>query len=433
MHSMASDPWHFPRTALARSYLRHFKAGTFDRLALFARRRMGKTQFLLRDLAPEAIAMGYVPVYIDLWSARENMASRLAEELSALVSEKSPLFRGLKKLKVEFGSEILGKIGVEGEVERSAKQPAAATPGLKPFFEAAVQSISEGKTPGQSKILLMFDEVQVLAEQKHRAEAFIAELREMLQRYAGSVCCVFTGASRDGLARLFKAKNASLYNFSTEFDLPSLEQEFVGHVVGVFEEHYGPRKIDRSALLKIYNDSGCSPWIVREVVNRLLTDITDDVVSVKKRLDEQYNSGAYESTWRELTNLDRIVLIALASGVSKPYAMSALKLMNSLSAEHTKALGLSHAISVLIPSVQKTIDRLRTNGLVAPLGRTREYEIDDFEFHEWMGQRFGAEIRNGREQLARLQDLAKAERAKTFVSRFSRRGASVVKRRLSSP
>ena len=47
---MIKDPWHFPRPELARAYLRSFELGLTAARGLFARRRMGKSEFLKHNL-----------------------------------------------------------------------------------------------------------------------------------------------------------------------------------------------------------------------------------------------------------------------------------------------------------------------------------------------------------------------------------------------
>lgn len=56
-----ADPWHFARPELARKYLRTFEIGLISAQALFAPRRMGKSEFLERDLIPEAQAAAFSP------------------------------------------------------------------------------------------------------------------------------------------------------------------------------------------------------------------------------------------------------------------------------------------------------------------------------------------------------------------------------------
>ena len=46
--------WHFARPELAQHHLRTFELGLISATALHARRRMGKTEFLMQDLTPAA-------------------------------------------------------------------------------------------------------------------------------------------------------------------------------------------------------------------------------------------------------------------------------------------------------------------------------------------------------------------------------------------
>jgi hypothetical protein len=45
---------------------------------LFARRRMGKSEFLKHDLLPAAVRAGYVAAYTNLWDAADHPGQALA-------------------------------------------------------------------------------------------------------------------------------------------------------------------------------------------------------------------------------------------------------------------------------------------------------------------------------------------------------------------
>ena len=46
----SGDSWHYPRPELAAKYLQTFDVGLTSSCALFAKRRMGKSEFLEQDL-----------------------------------------------------------------------------------------------------------------------------------------------------------------------------------------------------------------------------------------------------------------------------------------------------------------------------------------------------------------------------------------------
>ena len=56
--SEPTDPWHFARPDLAQAYLQGFDLGLTSARGLFARRRMGKSEFLKHDLLPAALRAG---------------------------------------------------------------------------------------------------------------------------------------------------------------------------------------------------------------------------------------------------------------------------------------------------------------------------------------------------------------------------------------
>ena len=49
MMTISNDPWHFPRTELAKQILGMFETGLASSLTFFAPRRMGKTEFLRNE------------------------------------------------------------------------------------------------------------------------------------------------------------------------------------------------------------------------------------------------------------------------------------------------------------------------------------------------------------------------------------------------
>ena len=66
--------WHYHRPKLAKIYLDTLNAGLVTTTTIFAPRRAGKTSFLLKDLAPAALTLGYIVVYVDLWQTKFSLA-----------------------------------------------------------------------------------------------------------------------------------------------------------------------------------------------------------------------------------------------------------------------------------------------------------------------------------------------------------------------
>jgi hypothetical protein len=108
-----------------------FRIGLTSARGLFAKRRMGKSEFLEQDLIPAAQAEGYLTAYLNLWDARtQPTPSRVAalsqamepKGLSKLVKQ---LNTPLKKVKASGTVPGLADGSLEAEL---ADDPAVAAP-----------------------------------------------------------------------------------------------------------------------------------------------------------------------------------------------------------------------------------------------------------------------------------------------------------------
>ncbi len=87
-----AEVWHFHRPALAKVYLDTLNAGLVTSTTIFAPQRAGKTSFMLKDLTPAALQLGYTVAYADLWD--EKVQTELALQIDVLIealSRKAPL------------------------------------------------------------------------------------------------------------------------------------------------------------------------------------------------------------------------------------------------------------------------------------------------------------------------------------------------------
>jgi hypothetical protein len=82
------DPWHYPRPVLAEKYLKAFDIGLIAAQGLFAKHRMGKSEFLEKDLLPAALKRGHLTAYVNLWDARKHPAPSLIAALTLALQPK---------------------------------------------------------------------------------------------------------------------------------------------------------------------------------------------------------------------------------------------------------------------------------------------------------------------------------------------------------
>ena len=94
------DLWHYPRTDLAQSVMNTLNSNIVHALTLFAPRRMGKTEFLRKDIMPLAQSMGYRVFYFSfLDGVSEVIEERFIEALQIFAIDSGYIHKGVSKLK----------------------------------------------------------------------------------------------------------------------------------------------------------------------------------------------------------------------------------------------------------------------------------------------------------------------------------------------
>jgi hypothetical protein len=117
-------------------------------LSLDARRRMGKTEFLTKDLSPAARDQGYVVGYCNLWQEGQNPADAIAEAIHAAAQPRRLLgkVRAWRKIPVST-VKISAKVGAlaEGSTELGFKESDKADVGTLPAALAALAGPKRGQ------------------------------------------------------------------------------------------------------------------------------------------------------------------------------------------------------------------------------------------------------------------------------------------------
>ena len=79
---MSKDLWHFPRTMLAQQVLGMFDTGLSSALVFFAPRRMGKTEFLRKDVRPLAEKNNWTTFYFSFLDIGEHVQQEFTHALA---------------------------------------------------------------------------------------------------------------------------------------------------------------------------------------------------------------------------------------------------------------------------------------------------------------------------------------------------------------
>ena len=163
MKRLSITTWHFSRPQLAEHYLRAFDIGLISATAIYAKRRMGKTEFLTQDLTPVAEQHGYAVGYCNLWQEDQEPREALLEAITSIAAPRrmaaklrAKLALPVSKIKLSGRAEHLA--AGEAEVEFRTRDKAAPTH-LRQAFDVFDASRNRG--------LLLIDEAQMLTDLRY--------------------------------------------------------------------------------------------------------------------------------------------------------------------------------------------------------------------------------------------------------------------------
>jgi len=364
-----SDPWHYPRPKLAGQYLQTLQVGLIKSLAIFAQRRMGKTEFLRKDLMPAAEQAGYTTIYVSLWETKDDPESVLLDAIQQ-AAEGPGVLGAMRRRLARPGAKIgIGAHAATVGAHALWEQGTAEEPNRLLELRRWMDALAQKKKP----TLLLVDEIQSLADEK-RYGALVAALRSALDKHSDKIKAVFTGSSSDGLQRMFQKERAPLFQFSQQIPFPQMDRGFVQHMLTAFT-HATQRKLDEEAAWQAFLALERVPEHFRTMMASMVqtgsTDIETALAQVKRGITEPAN---FSGKWRSLRPIDQAVLAILASG-GRPYTEKSrqriAKLLNGTASDVTPSI------------IQKSITRMRKQGLIAPTGN-REYRIEDRVFYAWI-------------------------------------------------
>jgi hypothetical protein len=365
-----ADPWHFPRPELAAQYLNVFDVGLTSARALFAKRRMGKSEFPEQDLLPAARAAGYIPVYLNLWDARTQPAPALlaafarALEPTGFGKLASTLKKQLKSVKAVAKIPGVGEGSLEAELVGSGME---ATTRLTELIR--------GLSHPTRRLLLILDEAQVLAEPSHAD--LTHSLRASLDGRKQNIKVVFAGSSEATLRRMFGRSTEPFYNWAPLVPCELLGEDFVRAMIAKVNR-LSKYPLAEVAAMAAFEALQRTPEFFRRYLNRYLSHA--DLGAEAALIDTQshvFNDANFSALWHKLAAADRELLRLIVSGVADLFSQSSRQHLG-------EALGHSKAVSKNVP--QKSIQRLQKSDIVLRMD-FGEYRVQDDAFAEWLRQR----------------------------------------------
>jgi hypothetical protein len=360
--------WHFARPELAGHHLQAFDLGLVSATALHARRRMGKTEFLTKDLMPAAEKKGYAVGYCNLWQEDQHPADAIAEAITACSAPQHALAKvGAKLEKPVSTLKISGKLGslVEGGAELGFKdhEKASATK-----LRSAFSVFDKSKNIG----LLLIDEAQILADKKHGSVE--KALRALLDTRKDRLKVIFTGSSEDRLRTMFGAEDKAFYNWARVEPLPLLGDEFVRDLT---------RRANTLTTMKLQLDDTSRafdalkkvPELFRRFLSQYLGNAFDGVNrAIETCKQTVYAEEGFSKRWNRLLPADRAVLKLVAFDEGDLHGSKSLVVIG-------RALGLGRPADRSVP--QNALKRLRESQILIRTGKGL-YRFEDETFEDWV-------------------------------------------------
>ncbi|WP_244113161.1 hypothetical protein [Burkholderia gladioli] len=360
-----ADPWHFARPDLAESYLDAFDLKLSSARGLFARRRMGKTEFLRHDLLPAARARHYLIAYTNLWDNRSAPDTAL---ITAIADALEP--QGLRSVLSRLGKPI-------SKVKASAKLPGGAEGSLEAELGAgtvertnALREVLKQIDKQKKPLLLVIDEAQVLAHAEH--SDFSHALRAALDIRKDKIKVIFAGSSEATLREMFARSSEPFYNWAALEPFPLLGDAFVAFTIKLLNQmarHRLTLQDGKDAFEALHR----TPEFFKRFIERYMLHQTEGKeAALTRTIASVFSDEQFHRQWNEISPADRAVMTLLARGQHELHG----------------AAGLSR-LSVLLdqPATKNTasqaLRRLMTRNIVARLS-FGEYRIEDEAFAEWI-------------------------------------------------
>ncbi|AZN36060.1 hypothetical protein [Iodobacter ciconiae] len=308
MDKKSAPDWHFQRPELADYYLKSFALKLSNSRALFARRRMGKTEFLLQDLCPQACKQGYRVIYINLWECRDNTSEGVASTVINSLQNSNGFFDRIKKISNKQIASI--KVNAksplaEGSLETRFENDISASSLMNKMWQKIDQT--------NDTILLLIDEAQILAttSNNHLAAALRAGLDVRKQR----IHVIFTGSSEHTLRDMFAKSNQPFYNWAPVEPFPLLDNLFVQHMINVsnhiLDSSY---HISLEEGISAFKQLKQTPELFRRFLEEyLIRPFHGCDTAIERALAKTYTDQGFDSLWNELLPVDQLILQFIAT------------------------------------------------------------------------------------------------------------------------
>jgi hypothetical protein len=335
------DPWHFPRPELAEAYLKAFDLKLSSARGLFARRRMGKTEFLRRDLLPAAAAAGYLIAYTNLWDNRSAPDIAL---VAALTDALEP--QGVKAVLTKLG-QPLKKIRASAKIPGGAEGALEAETNRKRCAKCSSNSTArKGRSCWSST--------------KHRC---------------WRVPSTATSRMRCVLRSMFARASEPFYNWAPLEAFPLLGDDFVAFTIELMNS-MARHVLTLEQGKRAFDELHRTPEFFKRFVERyMLYQPQGEEAALAHTKASVFSDQHFLKQWNEMNPADQAVITMLARGNSELHAKEGMAKLSVMLGKPATKNTAGHALR-----------RLQSDNVVTRLA-LGDYRIEDEAFAEWIRRR----------------------------------------------
>jgi hypothetical protein len=359
--------WHFARPILAKSYLSIFKLGLTSARGLFARRRMGKTEFLKKDFIPAANAQSYITVYVNLWDLESDPATAIISELYKAIEPKgfnkiwSSLKSPITKVKASSKIPIFGDASIEADLTNNNRV-------IGTLLMEAMTSFDKTKI----QLMLIIDEAQVLAyeENSHFAHA----LRAALDIRKDRIKVIFAGSSETTLRRMFGVSSEPFYNWAPLEPFELLGEEFVAAMVKRVND-ISKYPLSLTNALEAFSQLKNTPEFFRRYIEQYINNPQEGSMNaLQVTKSKVFSDESFKRQWEGLLAADRIILSMIANGTSDLHGKLTMQRLG-------KELGIGDSVNK--NTIHNALRRLSNKNILTKI-EYGIYQFEDEAFADWV-------------------------------------------------
>lgn len=359
--------WHFARPALAKAYLQLFDLGLTSARGLFARRRMGKTEFLKKDLIPAAQAHGYVAVYTNLWDLEIDPATALISEFSQVIKPKglnniwSNLKLPIKKITAAGKIPSIGTGSIALDLSEDKKIIGTLLMETMKIFDQT-----------KIKMILVIDEAQVLAYEEN--SYFAHALRSALDIRKERIKVIFAGSSETTLRRMFGVPSEPFYNWAPLEPFELLDETFVEAMVNQVN-YISKFPLPLADALIAFTELKNTPEFFRRYIEHYISNpVEGSHAALAATKNKVFNDDNFKRQWDALLPADKVVLSMTAKGISDLHSAAAMTQLGSI-------LGIGDSVNK--NTIHNAIRRLINKNIITKI-QHGAYQFEDEAFADWV-------------------------------------------------